>query len=154
MKAQTLGVTENQRSQQKPGANHGKSPSGLPQKSFARIQKFRFIMFCKSYWANCPPSTPCWFIRYHPRHFLRPLALRSESPLRILASRPIFGPGGWVARPRPPFWPHFSRLRDSYRRTMLYSRPLHELSWQRRILHASHACTGRDECLPERRSAF
>src|SRR5712664_1648386 len=87
------------------------------------------------------------------RH-LRPLALRSESRLRILASRPIFGPGGWVARPRPPFWPHFSRLRDSYRRTTLYSRPLHELSWQRRILHASHACTGRDECLPERRSAF
>src|SRR5579859_1014139 len=104
--------------------------------------------------AICVSSTPWWLIRNHSREFVRPVALQTEFPLRILASRPIFGPGGWVARPRPPFWPHFSRLRDAYRRTMLHSRPLHELSWQRRILHAPHACTGRDERLPKRRSAF
>src|SRR5882724_4399876 len=45
----------------------------------------------------------CLVFRHHPRHFLCPVALRSKSHLRILASRPIFGPGGWVARPRPPF---------------------------------------------------
>src|SRR5258708_35473901 len=45
----------------------------------------------------------CLAFRQHSGHFLCPVALRSKSHLRILASRPIFGPGGWVARTRPPF---------------------------------------------------
>jgi hypothetical protein len=132
----------------------GKPPAGLSQKQFCANPEMRLHRVCESWWARSPASTPCWWIRNPSRHLSTRVALLSVIHLRILASRPIFGPGGWVARPRPPFWPHFSRLRESYRRNMLYSRPLHELSWQRRILHASHACTGRDECLPERRSAF
>ena len=123
------------------------------QSSRARIQEIAFhgsaqIVVGLAHGVNAA------FVRHFCKRVGCRVALRSASPLRILATRPIFGPGGWVARLRPPFWPHFSRLRVSNRRTLLYSRPLPELSRQRSVLHAANACTRGNECLPERRSAF
>ena len=76
------------------------------QSSRARIQEIAFhgsaqIVVGLAHGVNAA------FVRHFCKRVGCRVALRSASPLRILATRPIFGPGGWVARQRPPFWPHF-----------------------------------------------